>query len=93
MVFCLFPNWGITVADPEIHIKGGERGGGGGGVAVSKNIFFRPFGPQFGLRIRAGWGGGAPLDPPLNDDDDHHHQSLLIHEIVSLLHGLPRNHV
>ena len=71
----------------------------------SKNIFFRPFGPQFGLRIRAGWGWGwgvgggvggglgPPLDPPLNDDDDDHHQSLFIHEIVSLLHGLSRNHV
>ena len=40
-----------------------------------------------------GGGVGPPLDPPLNDDGDYHHQSLLIHEIVSLLHGLPRNHV
>ena len=24
---------------------------------------------------------------------DHHHQSLFIHEIVSFLHGLPRNRV
>ena len=43
-------------------------GGGGGGGAVSKKIFFRPFGPQFDLK----WGGGGaaprapPLDPPLD---------------------------
>ena len=36
-------------ADPEI--------GGGGGRGL-KNIFFLPFGPQFGLRIR-----GAPPGP------------------------------
>ena len=29
-------------------------------VAVTKN-FFRPFGPQFGLKVR----GAPPLDPPL----------------------------
>ena len=41
--------------DPEIR----KRGGGG---TVSKN-FFRPLGPQFGLKIRR---GPAPtLDPPL----------------------------
>ena len=43
-----------------------EREGGGGG-ALSQKIFFRPFGPQFGLEL----GGGAahrapPLDPPLD---------------------------
>ena len=39
---------------------------------VSKKILFRPFGPQFGLKIRAGRGGAGrapgpipPLDPPL----------------------------
>ena len=36
-------------------------------------------------------GGSPPLDPPLNDDHDDDHQSLFIHEIVSLLHGLPRS--
>ena len=33
------------------------------------------------------------MDPPLNDDHDDDHQSLFIHEIVSRLHGLPRNRV
>ena len=41
-----------TVPDPDLEI-----GGEGGGV-VSKT-FLRPFGPQFGLKIR---GGAAPLD-------------------------------
>ena len=40
-----------------------------------------------------GGGGSPPLDPPLNDDHDDDHQSLFIHEIVSLLHGLPRSRV
>ena len=58
-------------------------GGGGGGVAVSSRPLdkgeaglpkkiFRPFGPQFGLKLSGGGGGGAgaapqasPLDPPL----------------------------
>ena len=39
-----------TVPDPDLEI-----GGEGGGV-VSKT-FLRPFGPQFGLKIR---GGGQP---------------------------------
>ena len=40
-----------TVPDPDLEI-GGEEGGG----VVSKT-FLRPFGPQFGLKIR---GGGSP---------------------------------
>ena len=32
---------------------------GVGGSGVSKKIFFRPFGPQFGLKI-TGKGGGVP---------------------------------
>ena len=47
-------------ADPDLQI----RGGGGGhpdpdirGMGRSKKIFFRPFGPQFGPKIR---GGGPP---------------------------------
>ena len=43
--------------DPEI------RGRGGGVDAVSK-FFFRPFGLQFGLKIKGGGGGGS-LDPSL----------------------------
>ena len=40
----------ITVADPDLHIRGG------GGKGVSKKLF-RPFRPQFGLKIR----GRGPL--------------------------------
>ena len=36
--------------------------GRGHGRGLQKN-FFRPFGPQFDLKI--GGGGGPPLDPPL----------------------------
>ena len=36
-----------------------DKGGWGGG-AVSKNIFFGPSGPQFGLKIR---GNPGPLGP------------------------------
>ena len=63
--------------DPDLDITaGGGRGGGGfiktlrkgGGGPVCKKCF-RPFGPQFGLKIReegAGPGSRAPpLDPPL----------------------------
>ena len=34
-------------------------------LLLQKNIF-RPFGPQFGLKIRGGGGGGG--DPPLVND-------------------------
>ena len=57
---------------PDLEIRGGgwssrplDKGEG----PVSKKTFFRPFGPQVGLKIR--WGGGGPgprtppLDPPL----------------------------
>ena len=49
------------MADPD------DKGRMGG----QKNIFFPPFGPQFGLKIKKGGGGGggsavaSPLDPPL----------------------------
>ena len=54
-----------SVADPDLQIR--ERWGGGGGShpdtekrgVVSKDIF-RPFGPQFALKIR---GGAGPPDP------------------------------
>ena len=55
------------MADPHLQI-----GGGGGGNSdpeitegpVSQKILFRPFGPQFGLKIRAG--AQAPRSPPLD---------------------------
>ena len=59
VALALFP-----VADPDLQI----RGGGGGekpnpeirGGARSKKHFFRPFRPQFGLKIR-----GARASGPL----------------------------
>ena len=41
--------WKLTVADPDLQIRGG---GGGGGL----KIFFRLFGPYFGLKIKGGPG-------------------------------------
>ena len=52
-----------VVPDPDLEIREARsfrpprRGGGGG--AVSKKIFFRPFKPHFGLKIRGG-GSGPP---------------------------------
>ena len=43
-----------AVADPDLQIGGGGGGWGRGGGL--KHIFFRSFGPQFGLKIR---GSGA----------------------------------
>ena len=58
-----------AAADPDLQIKVG--GGGGGhpdpeirGRGGVQKIFFRLFGPQFGLKIREG--GSAPLAPPLD---------------------------
>ena len=55
-----------------------EGGGGGGGVGggVSKKIF-RPFGPQFFLKIRGGgWAPRAPtLDPPLKSSPNNTHKN------------------
>lgn len=56
--------------DPDLEIGGEgrssrllERGGGGGEVS---KIFFKPFRPQFGLKIREGSAPQTPtLDPPL----------------------------
>ena len=60
----------LSMADPDLQIRGrpghpdpeitGERRG-------LKKKFFRPFGPQFGLKIRGGRAPRAPtLDVPLN---------------------------
>ena len=55
---------------PDLQISGGGghkdpeiRGGGVGGTVSIK--IFRPFGPQFGLKIRASGPQAPPLDPPL----------------------------
>ena len=60
------------MAEPDRQIKGGGGGGGGGGhpdpeikgeaPVLPKNCF-RPFGPQFGLKIRRG-GGWFPGSLP-----------------------------
>ena len=54
-----------VVADPDPQIRGGGGGGHpdpeisvGGLGAVSKKIFFQPFGPQSGLKIK-----GCPGPP------------------------------
>ena len=38
----------------------GDKVGGGGGETVSKQNFFQPFGPQFGLKIRRTPGPPGP---------------------------------
>ena len=48
-----------TMLDPDLEIRGRGWGEGGGG-AVPKR-FFGIFGPQFGLKIRGGEGGGRAL--------------------------------
>ena len=53
-----------AVADPDLQIR---KAGGDHpypeitGEAGLKKIFFQPFGPQFGLKLRR----DPPLDPPL----------------------------
>ena len=59
--------------DPDLEIRGGGypdsliRGDGGG---TPKKFFFRPFGPQFGLKIRGAAPQAHPLDLPLNTSKD-----------------------
>ena len=53
--FCL-----IAVPDPDLEIRGV------GGHGLPRN-FFRPFGPQFGLKIRGV--GPIPLDSFVTADD------------------------
>ena len=40
-----------AVLDPDLEIRGGGRGG------LQRNVFW-PFGPQYGLRMWGGGGGG-----------------------------------
>ena len=63
----------LSMSKRPVDTSGGSRpsdkdtgvGGGGGGFgAVCKKIFFRPFGPQFGLKLEGG--GAAPRAPPLD---------------------------
>ena len=48
------------------------RGWGGGG-----GNFFRPFGPQFALKLRGGVGGGGRRDPPMLFDNKTSSMSTL----------------
>ena len=51
----------FSVPDPDLEISWG----GGGGAGLPKK-FFRPFRPQFGLKIRGGGPPGpSPVDAPL----------------------------
>ena len=55
-----------AVPDPDRKIRGGRgarssRPFDKGGGAASKKDFFRPFGLQFGLKIRGGAGPPGPL--------------------------------
>ena len=62
------------MADPDVRIRkvGGGGGGAGGGVHPDPEIrvgggvkkIFRPFGPQFGLKIRKHKVGGPPGPRP-----------------------------
>ena len=64
-IFCKSLNIKL-VADPDLKIKAEPAHPDpeirGGGRALKKKKFFRPFGPQIGLKIREG--RAPPLDPP-----------------------------
>ena len=52
------------MVDPDLQIRRGEGGGGGRkGRTQSQKKLFRPRGPQFGLKIRGGGGGGRSPGP------------------------------
>ena len=76
-----------TVAEPDRQIRVGGGGGGypdpgikrgGAGRAISKKKkCFRPFVPQFGLKIRWGAAPRAPfLDPPLQENENERETNL-----------------
>ena len=65
----------MPVADPDFQIRVGGRGGGG-----LKEKCFRPFGPQFGLKIR---GRPGPLGPRAPSWIRHSMQFSKIVNIVS----------
>ena len=53
------------VPDLDLEIWRRVGGGGGWGVWAVSKLFFQPFGPYFGLKIREG-GSRAPRAPPLD---------------------------
>ena len=54
-----------SVPELDLEIRGARSSRpldkGGGGRSPKEN--FRPFGPQFGLKMRGGGGGGGGADP------------------------------
>ena len=73
--------------DPDLEIGGEGRSSrllekGGGGGEVSK-IFFKPFRPQFGLKISGGLG---PPDPSPGSATAAVHLTLLLYS-YSRVHG------
>ena len=58
----------LTVADPDLQIRGEgvviQTLRKGRGDSIKKKIY-RPFGPQFGLKIKEGPGRAPSLNPPL----------------------------
>ena len=50
-----------TMPDPDLEIRGRGWGEGGGGSVPKR--FLGIFGPQFGLNIRGGGGGGSRALP------------------------------
>ena len=65
--YALYSHYENAVPYPDLEIRGG--GGGGSSRPLDKGRegglqknFFRPFGPQFDLRIR--WGRGSPVPLP-----------------------------
>ena len=58
----------LSMFKRPVDTSGGSRPSdkesGGGGGAVSKKFFFRPFGPQFGLKFWKGRKGCSPGPSP-----------------------------
>ena len=54
-----------AVPDPDLEIR---EGGGG---QSPKRLFFGPFGPQFGLKIRGRAPPALPLDPPVCSSESY----------------------
>ena len=59
----------INIADTDILITGGGHPAIRGMPGLNKKMF-RPFGPQFGLKIRGGGGPGSPSPFPISATDE-----------------------
>ena len=86
----------VPISTYKFNSRSRPSDNGGGGVSGhpdpeigrgwSQN-FFSPFGPQFGLKIRVGRGGGPSLDPPLKFSRliSIHFLHLIKHQSISSL--------